>query len=88
MTDQANKKPDINLKQYKRFERKFPWGLIRKIISFTVFALGIFYGSKYLEKHMSSAPKQENSDGIEVEFEIPNEDTLITNENEVLSIRF
>lgn len=56
----------VNLRQYQRFERKFPWSLILKIIIAGLLIAAILYMTKMLET-TETAPEN----GIEVEVELP-----------------
>jgi hypothetical protein len=50
-------KQDINLKKYQRFQRKVPWGLIRKIVIVAVLGSMIYYLMNNLP------PKQKQAEG-------------------------
>jgi len=60
---------DIDLKRFKKHQRKFPWAFIRKLIIVAVL-LGLFYYIK-TEFDKKSSQEIDSSEGIEVDVEIP-----------------
>jgi len=63
------KNSDIDLRRFKKHQRKFPWVFIRKLIIVAVL-LGLFY---YIKTEFDRKSSQDNdaSEGIEVDVEIP-----------------
>lgn len=56
-------KPEINLRQFKRFEKQMPWGLIRKIVLFGLLGYAVYYSMNSLERNTEI--KLDNLDEIE-----------------------
>lgn len=59
----SSEEPEINLKRFKRHERKIPWALIRKIIIAAILIGLTLYFTNSLKG------KNKNSDEIEINFE-------------------
>ncbi|UKN00530.1 hypothetical protein K6119_12385 [Paracrocinitomix mangrovi] len=67
----TSKKPKVDLSKYRNHQRKFPWGLIRKLIIAVVIIGLVYYFVDIIEKRNEERLKQEyNSKEIEVEVEI------------------
>lgn len=61
---------DINLKRFKKHQRKFPWAFIRKLIIVIVLLLVFYYIKSEFDKK-SKEGKLDVFEGIEVDIEIP-----------------
>jgi len=70
-----SEKPEINLRQYKRFNRKVPWSLIRKIVLFSVFGYLVFYGLNEFKFKTDQVSEPKPIDNMEIDVII---DTTIS----------
>ena len=63
-------KPQIDLNRYRNHQRKFPWGLVRKLIIGIATVLLLYY---FTQQMAEANEKKEDEKPNEIEVEIDNQ---------------